>query len=140
MYFLLGVIQAVQEYYRLWIKNAVVYSPMTNLIKKAPGSANCQDLVAFDDGSVVVITKSDLDGYDSSIDPNSTSAGNEIWADLSVVCRVRVAGQAALARISCLWLRCHAYQNNTSEKLHRESSCSIRTDHLGGISVDIHVY
>ncbi|KAF4374748.1 hypothetical protein CsatB_004278 [Cannabis sativa] len=134
--------KAVQEYYYLRMKSAVIYnySPMTNLIKKAPKSATSQDLVAFDDGSVVVITKSDLDGYDSSIDLKSTSVGNEIWADFNVVCRVRVAGQAALARISCLWLRCHAYQNNTSEKLHTERSCSIRTDHLGGISVDIHVY
>lgn len=111
---------------------------MANLIRKAPRSATSQDLVAFDDGSVVVITKSDLDGYDSSHE--STSVGREIWADLSVVCRVRVAGQAALARISCLWLRCHAYEKNPGEKLHRESSCSIRADHLGGISVGIHVY
>ncbi|PON33620.1 Dual specificity phosphatase [Trema orientale] len=130
-------LQAVQEYYFLKMKNAVVYSPITNLIKKAPRLTTSQDLVAFDDGSVVVITKSDLDGYESSLE--STSVGGEIWTDLSVVYRVRVAGQAALARISCLWLSC-AYQKNTGEKLHRESSCSIRADHLGGISVDIHVY
>ena len=120
------------------MKNAVIYRPMANLITKAPRSSASQDLIAFDDGSVVVITKSDLDGYDSSLE--SSNVGREIWADLSVVYRVRVAGQAALARISCLWLRCHAHQNISGEKLRRESSCSITADHLGGISVDIHIY
>ena len=130
--------QAVQEYYHLKMKKAVLYSSITNLVLKAPRSSASQDLVAFDDGSVVVITKSDLDGYDPSLE--SRDVGREIWADLSVVCRVRVAGQAALARISCLWLRCHAHQKMSGEKLRAEGSCSITTDHMGGISVDIHVY
>ncbi|EXC02093.1 Protein-tyrosine phosphatase mitochondrial 1-like protein [Morus notabilis] len=130
--------QAVQEYYHLKIKNAVIYRSMTDLILKAPRSAAPQDLIAFDDASVVVITESDLDGYDTSIE--SSTVGREIWADLSVVYRVRVAGKAALAKISCLWLRCHAHQKISDEKLRRESRCSITADHLGGISVDIHVY
>lgn len=111
---------------------------MTDLILKAPRSAAPQDLIAFDDASVVVISKSDLDGYDTSIE--SSTVGREIWADLSVVYRVRVAGKAALAKISCLWLPCHAHQKISGEKLRRESRCSITADHLGGISVDIHVY
>ena len=107
---------------------------MTDLMMKAPGSAASQDLVAFDDGSVVVVTESDLEGYDSSLD--SGALGSEIWADFSVICRVRVAGQAALARISCLWVG----QRISGEKLGSESSCSIRADHLRGISVGIQVY
>lgn len=130
--------QAVQEYYHLKMKNAVIYRPMADLITKSPRLAASQDLIAFDDGSVVVITKSDLDGYDSSLE--SSNVRREIWADLSVVYRVRVAGQAALDRFSCLWLRCHAHQNISCEKLRRESSCSITADHLGSISVDIRVY
>ncbi|XP_015896648.3 phosphatidylglycerophosphate phosphatase PTPMT1 [Ziziphus jujuba] len=130
--------QAVQEFYHLKVKNAVAYCPEINLVKRAPGLAASRDLVPFDDGSVVVVTKSDLEGYDPSLE--STDEGTEIWADLSVVYRVRVAGQAALARVSCFWLRCRAHQNYSGKKLGRERSCSIRADHLGGISVDIHVY
>jgi hypothetical protein len=116
------------------VKKAVIYNHMTDIIMKAPGSAASQDLVAFDDGSVVVVTESDLEGYDSSLDSG-------IWADLSVVYGVRVAGKAALARISCLWFRCGAHQRiSRDQKLHSDSSCSIRADHLGGISVDIHIY
>ncbi|KAK9275115.1 hypothetical protein L1049_022374 [Liquidambar formosana] len=130
--------QAVQEYYHFKVKKACVYSHMTNLLIRIPGSSVAQDLVAFDDGSIVVITEFDLDGYNPSHE--SSAMGREIWADLSVVCRVRVVSQAALARISCVWLRCHAHQRITREKLGRESSCSIRADQLGGISVDIHAY
>lgn len=130
--------QAVQEYYYFMVKKAVVYSHLTNLIMKPPCSAASHDLLAFDEGSVVVVTESDLEGYDANL--QSGAVGNEIWADLSVVYRVRVAGQAALARISCLWLRCHASQKISGEKLGRENSCSITADHLGGISVDIQVY
>jgi hypothetical protein len=120
------------------VKKAFICTHMTDLIMKAPGSAASQDLVAFDDGSVVVVTESDLEGYDSSLD--SGALGSEIWADhlrgISVICRVRVAGQAALARISCLWVG----QRISGEKLGSESSCSIRADHLRGISVGIQVY
>ncbi|KAF7828454.1 putative dual specificity protein phosphatase DSP8 [Senna tora] len=122
--------QAVLEYYHLRVRKAVAYAPSANLIAKASLAATAsRDLVTFDDGSVVVVTESDLEGYDPSI----CSRTGEIWADLSVVYRVRVAGQAALARISCLWLRYGTHQKVSTEKL---SS----TNHLQGISVNIHVY
>lgn len=130
--------QAVQEYYHLKVKKAVIYTHMTNLVMKARVAAASQDLVAFDDGSAVVVTESDLEGYNSSLD--SGAMGSEIWADLSMVYRVRVAGQAALARISCLWFRCRACPSTSGEKLGSECSCSIRANHMGGISVGIHVY
>ncbi|KAJ7944714.1 Dual specificity phosphatase [Quillaja saponaria] len=130
--------QAVQDYYHFLVKKAIVCSPTTDLIMRATGAIASQELVAFDDGSVVVVTKSDLEGYESSLD--SANVASEIWADLSVVYRVRVAGQAALASISCLWLRCRTHQQISSEKLGGESSCATRTGRLGGISVDIHVY
>lgn len=120
------------------MNKTVANNPTTNLIMRAPCSAASTDLVPFDDGSVVVVTKSDLEGYEPIME--SGDEGSEIWADLSAVYRVRVAGQAALARISCLWLRCRAHQNYSGENLSRESSCSLRADHMGGISVDIHVY
>lgn len=128
----------MQAYYDLYVRKDILNNPMTDLIRrKFPKSATGQEIVAFDDGSVVVVTESDLDGYDPSL--VSTMEGG-IWADLSVVYRVRVAGQAALARISCLWLRCDANQKVCCDKLNKKTSCTVTTDHLGGISVDIHVY
>lgn len=124
--------QAVQEYYHLRVRKAVAYAPSASMILKASGmAAASRDLVTFDDGSVVVVTESDLEGYNPSI--HSSTMGSEIWADLSVVYRVRVAGQAALARISCLWLRYGTHQKVSAQKLGS-------TNQLGGISVDIHVY
>lgn len=132
--------QAVQEYYRhLIVRRAVGFAPAADLLVKASEfAAASHDLVPFDDNSVVVVTQQDLEGYDQSC--QSDTMAREIWADLSVVYRVRVAGQAALARISCLWLRYGTDQKISAEKLSRESSCSIRTNHLGEINVDIHVY
>uniref|UniRef100_A0A2P2MEF0 phosphatidylglycerophosphatase n=1 Tax=Rhizophora mucronata TaxID=61149 RepID=A0A2P2MEF0_RHIMU len=131
--------QAVQEFYDLKVqKNGNRMSPTETVLRTLRPSPP-QDLLAFDDGSVVVITEADLDGYDPSL--RSGAVGKEIWADLSVVCRVRVAGEAAMARISCLWLRCRTHQKILNKQvISRQSSCSIRADHLGGISVDIHVY
>ncbi|KAK7330805.1 hypothetical protein VNO77_25005 [Canavalia gladiata] len=133
--------QAVQEYYYcLMVRRAVGYAPTGDLFVRASEVAVAsRDIVTFDDSSVVMVTESDLEGYDPS--SQSGTVASEIWADLSVVYRVRVAGQAALARISCLWLRYGTTNPKIStEKLSRESSCSIRANHLGGISVDIHVY
>lgn len=130
--------QAVLEYYNLRVNMACLYSHVADKVFRAPRSTASQELVAFDDSSVVIVTESDLDGYDSSL--ISTDEGGEIWADLSVVYRVRVAGQAALARISCPWLQCRAQQKIPGNKLGRVSSCSISADHMGDINVDIHVY
>lgn len=120
------------------VKKAYVFSNIIDHVLRAPRSKTNQDLVAFDDGSVVFVTESDLKGYDSSLVPNAV--GTEIWADLSVVYRVGVAGKEALTRISCFWLRCGSPPKMKSNQLGRVSSCAISADHLGGISVDIHVY
>lgn len=123
------------------MKKYGVYGDMAALVLKnlkSSPSEDVENLMAFDDGSMVVVSKADAEGYDPMLE--SSGLGSEIWADLSVVYRVKVAGQAALARISCLWFRCHAHQKIGSEKIGRESSCAIRADSLGGISVDIQVY
>ncbi|XP_054825161.1 phosphatidylglycerophosphate phosphatase PTPMT2-like [Prosopis cineraria] len=116
--------QAVQEYYHLRVRKAMAYAPSGNIVMKAP--AGSLDLVTFDDGSVVVVTESDLEGYEATL-------GSKIWANVSVVYQVRVAGQAALAGISCLWLRYGRHQEVSTVK-------ASSSNHLGGISVDIHVY
>ncbi|KAJ8748123.1 hypothetical protein K2173_012778 [Erythroxylum novogranatense] len=130
--------KAVQEYFQLKVKTGDICIKETDLVMRTLRPPPLQDLLAFDDGSVVVVTKADLDGYDTSI--QSDSVRNEIWADFSVLYRVRVAGQAAMTRISCLWLRCQTHQKNCSKQLNRKSSCCVAADQLGGISVDIHVY
>ncbi|KAJ6394235.1 hypothetical protein OIU77_023458 [Salix suchowensis] len=131
--------KAVQEYYHLKVNTSDHNIKMTDKLLGTPEPVLLQDLVPFDDGSVVVVTEEDVEGYNK---PNleSGSVGSEMWADLSVVCRVRVASQAALARISCLWLRCQNQQKIVGEQLNRKNSCSIRADHMGAINVDIHVY
>lgn len=101
-----------------------------------------QNLIAFDDfSSVMLVTEADLDGYEE-LSKCSTVHNNEIWAELRLVYRVQLAGQAALARLSCLWIRCHASKKVPKpDKLHaREKSCSVEADQLGNLGVDIHVY
>lgn len=115
------------------MRKAGFHSYMMDLILKTSNLSPARDLVTFDDCSVVVVTEADLDGYDQSLESGGT--GSTIWADLSMVYRVRVVGQAALARISCLWLTCQAHQKISAKKLATESSCLGST-----ISVDIHVY
>ncbi|KAJ4951461.1 hypothetical protein NE237_028293 [Protea cynaroides] len=132
--------QAVQEYYCLSVKKTCgglgfFYNP---IVKTLASSASTKDLAAFDDGSVVVITEADLEGYNENLD--SSVVGNEVWAELNLVYKVQFAGQAALARLSCLWLRCHERQKLVVEKLSRESSCSMGADKLRGLGVDIRVY
>ncbi|CAN1748347.1 Phosphatidylglycerophosphate phosphatase PTPMT1 [Linum perenne] len=135
--------KAVEEFYLLKVKTQSLYMNLSSLFLKTPRQQGSElfcskDLVPFDDGSVVVVTKADLDGYDPKLVSSSTKG--DIWADLSVVYGVRVAGQAVLTRISCLWLRCGEHQKFAGKQLNRKSSCSISADQLGGISVDIHVY
>ncbi|CAK7356323.1 unnamed protein product [Dovyalis caffra] len=128
--------KAVQEYHHLKVNASDHDIKMTDIVLRTPRPAVLQGLVPFDDGTVVVVTEADLDGYNPSLE--SGPVRSEIWTDLSVVCRFRVAGQAALARISYLWLQTH--QKVVGEQLNRKNGCSTRADHLGAISVDIHVY
>ncbi|CAK9185014.1 unnamed protein product [Ilex paraguariensis] len=129
--------QAVQEYYHVQVKMYGL-GHLTSLILKTPRYLATASLLAFDDGSVVVVTEADLDGYKPSHELSAPRSG--MWANLSLVCKVRVAGQATLARLSCFWLRCHTHREISSEKQSNENNCSIMADQLGGLSLDIHVY
>ncbi|XP_010538406.1 PREDICTED: putative dual specificity protein phosphatase DSP8 [Tarenaya hassleriana] len=127
--------KAVLEYYCLEVPKSrkpfveeAAAAMIPRSVKPVP-----RDVMVFDDGTVVVVTKSDLEGFD----PKTASAsGNEIWAEagLGLVYGVKVAGQAALARISYLWLRCRTDQKISGERL------SIESGSLGGVSLDISVY
>lgn len=130
--------QAVQQFYYLKVKKVDLRSHLSDLVFKTNVVKIQRDRLPFDDGSLVVVSESDLVGYDPSLECGDVKS--EIWADLRVVYRVRYAGQAALARISCLWLRYRAEEKVPGEQLVTDSGCAIGSNHLSGISVDIHVY
>lgn len=117
--------QAVQEYY---VRVNNTYSDVCgddDSLKVLDFPAQ-KEVAAFDDGSVVLVSESDLDGYDESVESGLTH--NQVLVDLNLACRgVQVASQAAISRLSFLWLRYHSTQKMSTKK-------------LGGIGVDIHVY
>ncbi|KAG2309112.1 hypothetical protein Bca52824_028860 [Brassica carinata] len=128
--------KAVLEYYNVRVLNTTESSltdATSALITRSTKQVCSGNVVVFDDGSVVVVTHSDVEGYDDdSRRSMNVAAGNELWAaaaDLSMVYRVKVVGQAALARISCMWLGLREDQKLSGKNL------SMR-----GISVDISVY
>ncbi|KAF3789268.1 putative dual specificity protein phosphatase [Nymphaea thermarum] len=151
--------QAVQKYYRIKVmekRNAKDDKPTfasANLLQVAP-KFPASRAIMVDDGSIVMITESDLDGYTDGSGSTAGIIGNDLLADASFVCKVQFAGQAALARLSCIWLRCHAggdAKSGASRKAgltrasikSMEGSCSgggAAAEQLGGIGVDIPVY
>lgn len=129
-------LQAVLEYYHTMVLStkSSLADATSALIPRKVKQVYSGNVVVFDDGSMVVVTRSDLEGYDDDDDSQRSMnvAGNELWAaaaDLSMVYRVKVVGQAALARISCLWLG-----------LREDHKLSGKNLSMGGISVDISVY
>ncbi|KAH7862568.1 hypothetical protein Vadar_006545 [Vaccinium darrowii] len=122
--------QAVQDYYIQIMKRPGGNICTLNEVETLVLPSKPDDLEAFDDGSIVMVTESDLVGYDATHD--SGLVGNESLAQLTLACRVQVASQAAITRISCLWLRCHH-----QKKLLGSSGAP---DQVGSIAVDIRVY
>ncbi|TYI54602.1 hypothetical protein E1A91_D11G086600v1 [Gossypium mustelinum] len=118
--------QAVQDYYLHKVSNnGICGDSCSMIIKKTLVVPEKQDTAVFDDGSVVVVTESDLDGYDASFDTDVLS--NEMLDEGSLAGRLQFASQAAMTRLSCLWLRCRAEQK-ASRKL------------LSSLGIDIRVY
>lgn len=124
--------QAVQDYYLLRVKKTGNSDSIT--VRTSLPFPVGQDSESFDNGSLVVITETDLDGYDASYD--SGVAGNHRLAELSLACKVQFAGQSAIARLSCLWLRWHEDHKTSRQKLRN----SVGNDQLGSPSIDIWVY
>ncbi|XP_023746992.1 phosphatidylglycerophosphate phosphatase PTPMT2 isoform X1 [Lactuca sativa] len=81
--------QAVQDYYQ---KNKNITNESESKSKS--------EFEPFDDASMVLVKKSDLEGYKEGY------FGNKILAEL---CRAQFVShsQAAMARLSCLWVRYH---------------------------------
>lgn len=129
-YFL--IMQAVLEYYNIKVKKTV--NPSCTVIQKSPSLVAEEDNMAFDDESVVIVTKSDLDGYEAICD--SKVSGKATSADLTLAScsKVWFARQAVVARFSRLRLRCN--KDSSRNKLQD----SANTDQLESMSVDIQVY
>lgn len=115
-------IQAVEDYYRR-LSKAGIQTCVVNSTKRSPDLPEKAYLEEFDENSLVLITESDLDGYEEN-----RESGQNIQSELKLACRVQFASQAAMARLSCLWLRCH-----TGQKVSRNEMQS-------SVGVDIHVY
>lgn len=127
--------QAVQDYYYgLKKPEAETVACVDNFLRRTLGFPTKVDLEDFDDNSLVLITESDLDGYEEN--PESDVAGQNMLAEVNLACRVQFASQAAISRLSCLWLRCHTGQKVLRKKL----PSSVRNSRLGSMGVDIHVY
>lgn len=93
------------------------------------------DPAAFDDCSMVLVSESDLEGYDES--QESGAVDRNMLAELNRACRFQFASQAAIAtRISCLWFRCQTNRKVSMQKLEE----SMSNAQLGNLGVDIHVY
>ncbi|CAH2041054.1 unnamed protein product [Thlaspi arvense] len=122
--------QAVQNYYFRKMKpgNACMMASKREIIH----FPEKHDMAAFDDASVVVVTESDLDGYDGSCDVDLV--GNKPLTELSLVCKVQFARQAAVARFSFLWPR------RRGQKLSRKNlGDSVTAEQLGNVGLDIRV-
>ncbi|KAI3813078.1 hypothetical protein L1987_17794 [Smallanthus sonchifolius] len=141
---------AVEEYYHLKVKNMQFSSNIWSGGGSSSSSQSCStickffpyaaaaDVFTFDDGSVVVITKADLDGYDDDDDDDDESnGGGQIWSGMNMVCWVPVA---ALARFSSLLL-----SSTSDKKMSRVLSLVTREntrthDMRSGVSINIHLY
>ncbi|CAH8384311.1 unnamed protein product [Eruca vesicaria subsp. sativa] len=115
--------KAVLEYYHVRVLNTQSSLPdaASALIPRNVKQVCSGNVVVFEDGSMVVVTHSDVEGYDDESKRSMNVARNELW--------VKVVGQAALARISYLWLG-----------LREDHKLSRKNLSMKGISVDISVY
>ncbi|XP_031502138.1 phosphatidylglycerophosphate phosphatase PTPMT1-like [Nymphaea colorata] len=146
--------EAVQEYYNMIVVGKrnhcshprIAAANSLQIVPKIPTSR----AVMVDDGSLVMVTESDLDGYVDGRGGASGIIGNDMCTDVGFVCRVQFAGQAALARLSCMWLRSHSGAKLSSGKVRLSPTTSIKgmeagcsgggSEQLGGVGVNISVY
>lgn len=112
--------QAVQKYYHLAVEKSNYSYKLDKSFPTSLTLMSSTQLSTLEESSFVMISKSDLDGYDGN---------NSLWAELSLVYRMQFASQAAIARLSCLWLRCH------DDKKRGVESCSLEADQRGMIGL-----
>ncbi|XP_073278455.1 phosphatidylglycerophosphate phosphatase PTPMT2-like [Primulina huaijiensis] len=125
--------QAVQDYY-IRLKEPEVKTCTDNPQSRSLSFPINVDLEDLDYGSIVVVDESDLDGYEENSDSNI--GGRNMMTEVNLACRVQFASQAAIARLSCLWLRTHSEQKVTRKKM----GSSVGSSQIGSPGVDVHVY
>ncbi|GAB2290052.1 hypothetical protein Dimus_024343 [Dionaea muscipula] len=133
--------QAVQDYYAIKVKTPGSISACTRssrtLSKTLCLPSTKVDVAPFDDGSVVIVTESDLDGYDGVQNSDFACSRQVLVEEVSLACKVQFASQAAITRLSKIWLRTYPGLKASTK---RRLSSSIGADQMGSISVDIQVY
>ncbi|WVZ57636.1 hypothetical protein U9M48_007997 [Paspalum notatum var. saurae] len=118
--------QAVQEFYQLRVMKTGRSSCLDNPLIKPPLFLAARNLVAFDDSTFVMVSESDLEGYNA--DALALNMGSGLW-EISLIYRVQFASKAAFAGFSYLWLRCRACKEALPENVGRES-CSLEAEQL----------
>ncbi|KAF6984233.1 hypothetical protein CFC21_002271 [Triticum aestivum] len=123
--------KAVQEFYQLRVKkiqgSSCIDSP---IVKKVPCPSPVllatQNLITFDEKTFVMVSESDLEGYNA--DALAVNVGSGLW-EISLVYRVQFASQAAFAGFSYLWLQCRAHKDTEAltESIGSES-CSLEAE------------
>ncbi|CAA0820398.1 Putative dual specificity protein phosphatase DSP8 [Striga hermonthica] len=114
--------QAVQDYFNGLNKP---YNADNLLIKTLDFPTEVVEQDDFDDNSLVVITESDLDGYEEN-SHGSNISGKNMLSEGNLACKAHFASQAAISRLSCLWVK--------------KLSGSVGNSRIGTMGVDIHVY
>nr|XP_043612583.1 phosphatidylglycerophosphate phosphatase PTPMT2 [Erigeron canadensis] len=112
--------QAVQDYY-------------FDKVDKHPKLSIKSEFEPFDDAAVVMVAESDLEGYTETFD--SGFVCNSILVELSSACRAQFVSQAAISRLSCLWLR---FQDAVDKIPTKESASSKQMADVGGINIRVY--
>lgn len=116
----------MQEFYQLTVKKTGRSTWLDNPLIKPPLFLATRKLVAFDDSAFVMVSESDLEGYNA--DALALNMGSRLW-EISLIYRVQFASKTAFAGFSYLWLRCRACKEALPENLGRDS-CSLEVDQL----------
>ena len=116
----------MQEFYQLRVKKTGKSTCLDNPIIKPPLFLATRNLVAFDDSAFVMVSESDLEGYNA--DTLALNMGSGLW-EISLIYRVQFASKAAFAGFSYLWLRCRACKEAIPENVGRET-CSLEAEQM----------
>ncbi|XP_065859181.1 phosphatidylglycerophosphate phosphatase PTPMT2-like [Euphorbia lathyris] len=125
--------QAVEDYYLLKVKEIGTFGKSLN--SSLTKEDTKENVAASDEDPFVVVTDSDLDGYDFDCE-SVVMDGEKRLGESSLVCRVQFASQAAVSRLSCLWLGYHSNPKSSREKL----GSSVEEERLTSLNVDIQVH
>ncbi|KAL6641462.1 hypothetical protein ACP70R_019643 [Stipagrostis hirtigluma subsp. patula] len=121
--------KAVQEFYQLRVKKSGRSCCLDNPVIKPQLFLATRNLFAFDDSTFVMVSESDLEGYNGyNSDALAVNMGSGLW-EIGLIYRVQFASKAAFAGFSYLWLRCRPCKDSLPENLGRES-CSLEAEQL----------